>query len=153
MICWPLKIILCVAVSTYSGFLAQMIAMLANMFVIISLVTTWIARIRLELKNTRYEISTCLNMAMIILYTIGVMAALIGTIGLTTSWTIGSIHLLDESAILILIAGIIYIILSIIFLTIFARTLQSITIQKRMSAAQQNGDNGDSNGFDIVEVE
>ena len=152
MFCWPLKIILCVAVSTYSGFIAQMFAMLANMFVIISLVTTWIARVRLELKNSRYEISTCLNMCMIILYTIGVLAALIGTIGLTVSWTISSIHLLDESAILILIAGIIYIILSVLFLSVFARTLQSITIQKRLNAARQNGDNN-QDAFDIIEVE
>merc|ERR1712228_500989 len=49
------------------------------------------------------------------------------------------------------IAGIIYILLSIIFLTVFARTLQSIFLQKRLSAAQQN--DASDHQFDIVEVE
>eukprot|EP01083_Nonionella_stella_P223488 796435_1 len=39
MISWPLKIILCISVSVYSGFITQMIGLLANMFVIIALVT------------------------------------------------------------------------------------------------------------------
>eukprot|EP01083_Nonionella_stella_P013435 37827_1 len=149
MIAWPLKIILCISVSTYAGFIAQMIAMLANMFVIISLVTTWIARIRLELRDSRYEVSSCMNMTMIMLYSIGVIAALIGTIGLTVSWTISSIHLLDESLILIMIAGFVYLILSAIFLSVFAKTLQAITIQKRLNGGHGNG----SQLFDITETE
>ena len=160
MIAWPLKIILCVSLSTYSGFIAQMTAILANMFVIISLVTTWIARIRIELRGTRYEISNCLNMTMVILYSIGVISALIGTIGLTVSWTIDSIHLLDESAILILIAGIAYLILSAIFLFVFAKTLQKITMQKRMENNNNNPNHNNNNlsnnnndNFDIVDFE
>merc|ERR1712129_228327 len=68
MFCWPLKIVLCVTLSTYSGFIAQMIALLANIFVIIALVTTWIKRISLELEGTVYQRSKCLNTCMAILY-------------------------------------------------------------------------------------
>jgi len=126
MIAWPLKIIFCLSVSAYSGFLLQMIALLANIFVIISLVTTWIARIRIELRDTAYEAPRWQNMCLVILYSVGVIAAVIGTIGLTVSWTIDSVSLLDESAILIVMAAGIYIVLSIIFLFVFAGVLRRI---------------------------
>merc|ERR1740139_722428 len=81
-------------------------------------------------------------MVLVILYSLGVISAVIGTIGLTVSWTIDSVSLLDESAILIVVAAAIYILLSVLFLMVFAQTLRRIARIR----------NGQNRGLDIQDI-
>lgn len=132
MVAWPLKLFLCdLFEESYSGFLMQMVAVLANIIVVICLVTTWISRIRIELRDTPYELPKWQNILMLIVYSICVSSAILGIIGLTVSWTIESISLLDESAGLLCFATILLLTVSVMFLVVFSRTLKDITLQKR----------------------
>ena len=132
MVAWPLKLLLChMFDESYSGFLMQMVAVLANVIVVISLVTTWIFRIRIELRDTRYEVPKWQNDLMLIVYSIGVTSAVLGIFGLTVSWTIESISLLDESAMILCFAAITLLTVSVMFLIVFSRTLKDLTLQRR----------------------